>query len=409
MRDLTLTQARALHLAAQGVLRPPPRRARPADVVAAIQRMLLLQIDSIHVVARSPYLVLFSRLGAYPQAWLEEALADGRIFECWAHEACFAPADDFPLHQAARTLRTRHWAFRNAQRMHREQGPLLRKLLAQVRTEGPLRAGDLASNQPRTSGWWEWSAEKKGIEALFALGEVMVSRRERFQRVYDLAERVLSRMPVSTQESWTRDALRLRLAEDAIRALGVARSGWVGDYHRQGAVPDAVLQTLLEQQRVLPVAVRGWDEPALVHRDHEALLSRATGGRLRATHSTLLSPFDPVVWDRARARELFDFDYALECYTPSHKRRYGYFVLPLLHRGRLVARVDAKAHRREGVFEVRSMHLESCAIKPTDAQLQGMARALLDCAQWHGTPRVELASCEPVEAGRMLVKRLRTS
>ncbi|RAP57734.1 crosslink repair DNA glycosylase YcaQ family protein [Oleiagrimonas sp. MCCC 1A03011] len=391
---LSLSQARALHLAAQGLLHPPVRRARREDVVTAITRMRMLQIDSIHVVARSPYLVLFSRLGGYPQEWLDEALADGRLFECWAHEACFAPSGDFPLHEAARSLRERHWAFRSAHRMRREHGSTLHKLLEQVREQGPLRAGELEKRQPRTPGWWEWSIEKKGLEALFALGDVMVARRERFQRVYDVTERVLSNMAVPDSEAWTPDRARMCMTADAIRALGIARPSWVGDYHRQGRVPDSLLQALIDQNEVLQVEVRGWDGPALVHRDHASLLGRVAAGRLRATHSTLLSPFDPVVWDRTRARELFDFDYALECYTPTHKRRYGYFVLPLLHRGRLVARVDAKAHRREGVFEVRALHMEA-GVRASDGVLRGIAKALRNCALWHRTPHVVVTASDP--------------
>lgn len=406
---LTPTQARQLHLAAQGLLHPPRRRARPADVVTAIERLRMLQIDTIHVVARSPYLVLFSRLGAYPQAWLDEALEAGRLVECWAHEACFVSASDYPWHVAARPLRDGHWAFKRAKRIRREHGKAVRHLLEQVRERGPVRAGDLAAEGPRKSGWWEWTFEKSGLEALFALGEVMVARRERFQRVYDLAERVMGRVRAAAELPETPDAsteaVRTRFAADAVRALGLARPGWIGDYHRQGTVPAGLLETLVERGELFPVRVRGWDEAALVHRDHAALLRRIAAGRVRATRSTLLSPFDPVVWDRARARELFGFDYALECYTPSHKRRYGYFVLPLLHCGRLIARVDAKAHRRDGVFEVRALYMERDR-SPAGPELRGIAHALQDCADWHGTPHVRVGSCGPAGIKRGLVAAL---
>lgn len=412
MPTLTITQARQLHLAAQGLLHRPRRKARPDDVVATIERMRMLQIDSIHVVARSPYLVLFSRLGCYPQAWLDTALENGRLVECWAHEACLVPATDYPWHASARTLRENHWAFRRARRMRREQGKTLRALLTQVRERGPLRAGDLGTRGPRKSGWWSWTDEKSGLEALFASGEVMVAWRDRFQRVYDLAEHVMARVHAVADLPDAFDAepeaVRLRFAADAVRALGVARAAWVGDYHRLGSVPEALLETLARRGVLFQVRVRGWDASAWVHRDHATLLDRAASGKLRATHSTLLSPFDPVVWDRDRVRELFNFDYALECYTPAHKRRFGYFVLPLLHCGRLIARVDAKAHRDAGVFEVRKVHMEPGRL-PSSAACRGMARALHACAQWHGTPSVRLGSCDPPGIRRALLAALERS
>lgn len=395
---LSLAQARTLHLAAQGLLHPPRRRARPGDVTAAIERMRMLQIDSIHVVARSPYTVLFSRLGAYPQVWLDEALEAGRIAECWAHEACFVPSVDYPLHRAARALRERHWAHRHAQRMHREQAKVLGALLQQVRERGPVLARDLAGERPAGPGWWSWSTEKAGLEALFARGELMVARRQRFERVYDLSEHVLARMKaaVDMDSDTTPDkvAVRERFVLDAVRALGVARASWIGDYHRQGTVDADMLERLAARGDLLRTSIGGPDVPAWVHRDHAELARRVASGSLRATHVTLLSPFDPVVWDRNRARELFDFDYALECYTPARKRRYGYYVLPLLCRGRLIGRVDAKAHRREGVLEARGVFLEPHAAR-SGAAIRGVAQALRTFADWHATPRVAVGRCEP--------------
>jgi uncharacterized protein YcaQ len=403
--ELSPAQARMLHLAAQGLLHPPRRKALRSDVTAAIERMRMLQIDSIHVVARSPYLVLFSRLGCYPKAWLDEALETGHIAECWAHEACFVPAADYPWHMAAGQLRDRHWAHKRARRMQREHGKALQALLRQLKQRGPLRAQDLATQGPRRSGWWQWTAEKSALEALFALGKVMVARRDRFQRVYDLTERVLERMlavgNLPDRIDPDPDRLRMHFAADAIRALGIALPSWVGDYHRLGAAPSALLQALVECGEVCSIHVRGWDQPALVHRDHAGLVRRIAEGRLRATHATLLSPFDPVVWDRTRVRELFGFDYTLECYTPAHKRRYGYFVLPFLCRGKLSGRVDAKAHREDGVFEVRALHVE-CERSFSDAQVHALVRSLEKMARWHATSRVVLGGNVPSRLRRRL-------
>lgn len=400
-----------LQLAAQGLLQPSRRRARPADVVATIECMRLLQIDTIHVVARSPYLVLHSRLGDYPMAWLDEALGGGKLAESWAHEACFVSAADLPWHRAWRAQRGNHWAHRHAARMHREQRIGMDGLLAGIRADGPVRAADFARDQHKgSSGWWEWKPEKRWLEAWFALGELMVLRRERFQRVYELSERVLARLdppPDPAVAELPAAALRRRFVLDSVRALGVAPAAWIADYYRlRPRVSEAELAPLLASGELRAVAVQGWVRPGYVHRDHAELLERALRGRLRATHTALLSPFDPLVWDRTRLRAMFDFDYSLECYTPAARRRYGYFVLPILHRGRLIGRLDAKAHRSEGEFEIKSLHLEpDVVVEPR--LLAALAQAIIDTARWHGTPRVRLLRSRPATFAKLLRGELR--
>lgn len=394
---LGLAQARQLHLAAQGLSARLRARATPQTLLQAIARMQILQIDTIHVVARSPYLVLFSRVGAYPLAWLDALLAEGRVFECWAHEACFAPMADWPLHCAHRESRAQHWAYRHALRMHAEHRESMERLLAHVRERGPVRAADFGRSDGSAGGWWGWKAEKRWLEAWFALGELMVARRERFQRVYDVRERVLGRLDPDPSTLPVPSAAEARRASilRTVQALGIAQARWIADYFRLGRrITEAELEPLIAAGELLPVAVRGWDAPAYVHAAQRALAERAAAGALRATRTTLLSPFDPVVWDRERARGLFDFDYTLECYTPAPKRRYGYFVLPILHRGRLVGRLDAKAHRADGVFEVHALYLEE-GVAPDAALAAALAQALRACADWHGTPRVALRRCEP--------------
>lgn len=386
-----------LHLHAQGLLQPLPRRPRRTDVVATIERMRLLQIDTIHVVARSPYFVLHSRLGHYPGRWLDEALAAGQLAECWAHEACFVPAADFRLHRDWRTQRTHHWAYRNALRMHGEQRAGMDTLLAGIRDSGPMRAADYAraegAGTAEKSGWWAWKPEKRWLEAWFALGELMVLRRDGFQRVYDLTENVLPRLDPpwdAVASAQSPDALRQRFILDSVRALGITPAGWIADYYRlKPPVTDKELAPLVAHGDLLAVAVKGWVKPAYVHRDHAEALRKAAQGRMRATHTTLLSPFDPVVWDRARASAMFGFDYSIECYTPQAKRRYGYFVLPILHRGKLVGRLDAKAHRAEGVFEIKAFFLEPGS-EPDASLLAAVAGAIARTAAWHETPRVKI-------------------
>lgn len=405
-------QARLLHLAAQGLLARPRRRARKADVLAAIARMRVLQIDTINVVARSPYLVLFSRLGGYRKEWLEEWLAEGAIFECWAHEASFAPATDYALHRRHVHGRDGHWSMKHAQRMRREHAAEMDSLLAHVREHGAVKAADFERGDGVVGGgWWGWKSEKRWLEALFALGELMIARRENFQRIYDLGERVRAMASANGHAAAEDDVSEARMRREftlgAVRALGVAQARWINDYFRSGRkLKDVDLDRFVDAGELLRVEVDGWKPPAYVHPEHRETLASAAAGRLRATQTSLLSPFDPVVWDRERAATMFGFDYRIECYVPAPKRRYGYYVLPILHRGRLVGRLDAKAHRADGVFEVKALYLED-GVDPDAALALALVEAIERCADWHATPRIEFGRCEPKGFKRELQEALR--
>ena len=406
MSILSLHQARALHLAAQGLLQPPTRAAKRADVAACIQRMALLQIDTIHVVSRSPYLVLHSRLGDYPREWLEDTLAAAKVFETWAHEACFAHVDDLHIHRAYNRHTRRHWGLAKAAQSHAAQRPHLDKLLEHIRSNGPVKSSDFERPEGKGGAWWGWKDEKRWLEALFALGELMIARRENFHRVYDLSERVapqLLRPVLQTSEA----ALHAQLMEKAIAALGVTQARWVNDYFRtKPRLKDADLDALVDAGSVLRVAVEGWDAPGYVHASHAVLLKKAIANKLHATHTALLSPFDPVVWDRERGSKLFDFDYRLECYTPEDKRVYGYFVLPILCRGELIGRLDAKAHRADGVFEVRALYAQPGLVW-SDEQIADVAQAIQRSADWHGTPQVRITRTQPAKLAVALKRALK--
>ncbi len=391
--QLSLAQARHLQLAAQGLLTIPDRAATRLSLRRCIERMQLLQIDTIHVVARSPYLVLFSRLGDYPPQWLDEALASGHLFELWAHEACFASAQDLAHHRSYNQQTRRHWGIAGGEASHERQRASLDKLLAHIETNGPVKSSDFERTDGKAGGWWGWKDEKRWLEALFARGELMVTRRDKFQRVYDLAHRV---HPSLTQmELPDVQVVQDSFIEKSIQALGVTQARWVNDYFRlKPRLKDADLDALVEEGSVRRVHVEGWSAPGYVHASHASLLKKAINDKLVADHTTLLSPFDPLVWDRERASSMFGFDYRIECYTPEAKRVHGYFVLPILHRGQLIGRCDAKAHRSEGVFEIKALYLEPGA-KLDDSAVEDLAAAIQRCADWHLTPRVEVMRTLP--------------
>ncbi|CAG9247051.1 winged helix DNA-binding domain-containing protein YcaQ [Paraburkholderia unamae] len=400
---LPLTAARTLHLAAQGLLAPPRRKATKDDVLDAIRRMAQLQIDTIHVVARSPYFVLFSRIGAFEPAWLDAHLAEGRLFEYWSHEACFVPIEDYGLLRH-RMLDPSGMGWKYAADWHTQYRDDIDALLERIRTEGAVRSADFARAEgDKGNGWWDWKPEKRHLEVLFATGALMVAERRNFQRVYDVAERVLPTWSDARDLPPRAQAERTLLLRTC-RALGVIRADWAADYYRLPRRPyvDA-LHALADAGELLPARVEGWKQDAFVHRDFAALIGDAANGTLASTATTLLSPFDPVVWDRKRAVALFDFDYAIECYLPASKRKYGYFVLPILNRGRLIGRIDAKAHRAQQVFEVKSLHLEP-GVRVSGRLVADLRRALQRCAQWHGTPELSIGAAPDGLAAALLAE-----
>jgi uncharacterized protein YcaQ len=269
-----------------------------------------------------------------------------------------------------------------------------------------VRSSDFVRTDGQKGAWWNWKAEKMGLEMLFMAGELMIVRRQNFQRIYDLRERV---MPGWSDEQAPDVAVaRRELALRAVRALGITQARWVADYFRtRKPATHQALQELAATGQILPISVEGWKEPGYIHPERLALAEQAAAGKLRPTLTTLLSPFDPLVWDRARALELFGFDYRIECYTPAPKRRYGYFTLPILRRGELVGRLDPKAHRKEGIFEVKALHLEP-GVRPTQALAADIAAALRDCAAWHKTPEVRIGTCDPPEFAGLLQTALQS-
>lgn len=380
---LSLALARRIALAAQGFGAARPDAVTAAQLRRTAGRLGLHQIDSVNVLARAHYLPAFSRLGGYDRGLLDEAAWGPKrkrtLFEYWAHEASLLPLAFHPLfrwrmEQADRGLRgwMRLKAFAHERRAEADA------ILARIRADGPMAASDFEHGKSR-SGWWEWGDTKQALEFLFWAGHITTAtRRGSFERVYDLTERVIPKPILALATPSAAEAHR-HLIERAASAHGVATAADLRDYFRlkpEEAKP--AIEALVEAGRLLPVQVESWRQPAFLQA--EARRPRRIAGQ------ALLAPFDPLIWERARTERLFGFHYRIEIYVPQDKRRHGYYVLPFLLDGRLVARVDLKSDRQNGRLLARKISYEPGAPADTHERL-GAELALM--AEWLGLDRID--------------------
>lgn len=357
MRSMGGDVARRIALAAQGF--GDPRPVGPVTrrhLRKVLDRVQMLQLDSVNVAVRAHYAPLFARLGPYSRdlvdeaAWAHSARKPRMLVEYWAHAASLVPIEDWPL------LRHRMRRYREVyggrpDAIAMTAPDLVERVLHAVKDLGPISAGalekaldvDSATAKPK-GGWWNRSDVKHACEWLFLIGELTTGSRSGFERLYDLPERVLPGDALAAPEIGAEDAARRLIARSA-RALGVATERDLRDYYRLR--PDRsrhAVAALVEEGVLEPVTVRGWREQAYLHT--EAKAPRTITGR------ALLCPFDPLIWERARTERIFDFHYRIEIYVPEPKRVHGYYVFPFLLDGKLVARVDLKADRAAGVLRV---------------------------------------------------------
>ena len=397
MRTLALREARALALAASG-LDQQPTQASKADVLYVLRQLGVIQIDTIHVVARSPYLVLWSRLGQYDPRWFDELhYPDGLLFEYWAHAASFLPIEYWPLFRAA-MLNYDQWGGTYARTWMQENQQVLEDVRNTIAEQGPQRSINFKKpDEHPGGGWWNWKPAKRALDQLWTMGELMIQRRINFQRVYELTERMLPDW--DDVEAPSMELAQSRLSEIALRAMGIATARQLADYFRQSkrGLPE-LLKQWAAAGIVDQVQVEGWNEPAFVHKDHRGWLEH---GAPTPQLTTLLSPFDNLIWDRERTAALWQFEYKLECYTPAAQRRYGYFSLPILWKDQLVGRLDAKAERKQGIFRVFALHLEP-QIELSEELATDMWHALQACAEWHATPEVVIEKTEPAVLATLL-------
>jgi len=394
VRSLSQAQARRIALAAQGFLDPPHEQPTMRTLARTLGRTGVLQVDSVNVLQRAHYMPLYSRMGPYDVDLVRRAseTRPRRMVEYWAHVQAYMPVDLWPV--------MRHRMARYRDGKHKWWGSvvtdeLTESLLLEIADRGASTARDLDDGLPRKKEhWgWNWSNTRRALDYLFMVGDVAIAgRNSQFEVRYDLPERVIPAEHLAAPTPTEHDAVKV-LVRRAARSHGVGTLRDLADYYRLRSVPGQsqtgaapVVAELVEEGELIPVTIEGVRRPAYLHRD--ARLPRRIGAR------ALLSPFDPVVWERERTEALFDFHYRIEIYTLVEKRIHGYYVLPFLLGDRIVGRVDLKADRKTGLLLVRSAYAEPGAPPETAEEL---AAELERLAGWLGLhtvvvePRGDLA------------------
>jgi len=380
---LSLAQARRIALAAQGFHEARPEDAKARHLKRVLARSHLLQIDSVNVLVRAHYMPLYSRLGAYDRNLLERAAYHPRkreTFEYWGHEASLISLDLHPLFRWRMARASRgEGIYGGLARFGREKRAFIEEVRREIETRGPMGAGDLSIGGKSQGAWWGWSDGKRALEWLFWAGEVTTATRRGFERIYDLPERALP-SDVLNASTPAEDEAQRELLRRSIRALGIASERCLRDYFRLEAQDTKMrIPELVEAGDLIPVTVEGWNGP--VYLDPQAKLPRRVEAR------ALVSPFDPIVWERTRTERLFDFRYRIEIYTPAEKREFGYYCLPFLLGEKIVARVDLKADRATGTLIVHSIHPEACVAPEEIAPALGDELRLM--ANWLGLMRID--------------------
>ena len=379
-----------------------PTSSDQHELKRIVERIGLLQLDSISVVARSHYLVMLARAGLYDPTDLDALLDEGFLFETWAHATCQLPSAHYPFYHAyiqQKRLKESQW---HIERLGDETDAIVGHVLGTIQQHGAMSSKDFESERRAPGGWWNWKPTKVALEYLFDYGELMVSHRVNFQRYYDLPERVLARHNFTLDKS-IEDFKRWTI-ESGLRHIGIATSNQVADYYRQYKRDAArILADMLQAGDALPVAVEGWSDSAYIHRADLALLEQIQAGEHEPQMTVFLSPFDNLFWDRDRDLLLWDFFYRIEVYTPKAKRIHGYYVMPILHGSELVGRIDPKVERKARRLVINNLHLER-GVKLNGALTRGMIGAIEEFMAFHGCDSFELRQCNRVPLARRLRK-----
>jgi uncharacterized protein YcaQ len=409
-----LSALRTLALHAQGLHRPNrgDTPVSPERLYELVQQIGCVQIDTLQMVARSQYLVAWSRLGVYSSADFDHLIfgSQRRLFEGWQHAASIIPLAEYryqmPRQRKTRESPTDWYARWLAGKNNPETLALVRERIQQ---EGAVKVSNFASDGHRGGTWWNWRPAKVALEHLYAWGELMIADRVSFQRVYDLTERLLPEWVDRTEP--TAEQRDRFWVERGARALGVCTPRQAGDYtwmqvtrsrpHVEALVREGTLKSI--QGRL----ANGGTGELLVHRDHLALLEQAASGELRAERTTFLSPFDNLFWAGGRDLQLWDFRKSLEAYLPAHKRTYGYFCLPILHRDRLVGRFDPKLERKAGLLRLKSLYLEP-GVRPEEQLVAEVAAAMQDFMRFHQARELMIENSQPKSFGTKVLRAVRS-
>jgi uncharacterized protein YcaQ len=400
-RRIDITHARTLAVIAQGLDRRPRGKVTAARVLETIERIGCVQLDTISVVARSHETALFSRLGPFDPdlVWSLYGQPDG-LAEYWAHAAAIVPARMLPLFRRKMLQKAEEYSQPGGWR--ETLGAVEAQVLEAIRTGGPKMSRHFDGPEGGKAGPWVWyggKPAKEALDMLWTAGELTVIDRVGFQRVYDLTERALP--GVFAGDLPDEATVRREFARRALRALGLATPGWLADYFRTGqrhylnvATSKRELAAMEADGEAIPVAVDGIAAPLWLDPGMLETLAEVEAGGLKPTLTTLLSPFDNLVWQRSRTRDLFDFDYQLEIYVVTHKRKWGYYTMPILHRGRMVGRLDPQYDRKARVLTVRAVYLEPWQ-RPTASLAAAVAGALREYTTQLGGGTVVVERGEP--------------
>jgi uncharacterized protein YcaQ len=401
----------ALH--SQQLTTPNGAEPRPGldSVYRVVDQLGAIQIDTLQMVARSHYLVMWSRLGTYDLTFFDRLSYDPeqrRLFEGWQHAACFIPLHEYRYqmpHQ--RRLREEGSPWFSEWIKKRKNRELLDQVRERIRVEGGLRTNHFEDPRSERGSWWDWKPAKIALEYLTHWGDLMIRERVNFQRVYDLTERVLPQWVDVTEPS--REERDRFWIERGAKALGVSTLRHAGDYTwMKVSRSRPVAEQLLGEGILVPIRGRlanGEIADLVIHRDNLSLLDQAASGALKAERTTFLSPFDNLFWAVRRDEQFWNFHQSLEAYLPVSKRIYGYYCLPILNRDRLIGRFDPKLERAEGVLRLKALYLEP-GIRASEQLVTDVAEAMRDFMRFHNAKDLVIENSQPKIFGKRLMKSL---
>ena len=412
MTTYPVTALRTLALFAQNLHNANENdlQAGPDSVYQLVDRIGCVQIDTLHMVRRSQYLVPWSRLGSYDPTVLDALTSNTErcLFEGWQHAACIIPLDEY-RYQLPHQRRVREDPAKQIRSwlLDPQNVALTQSVLLRITREGSLQTSDFEGDGQKRRSWWDWKPAKYALEHLYARGDLMIAGRYKFQRRYDLTERVLPKW-VDANEPTATDRDRFWVERGA-RALGACLPRHAGDYTWMGVSRSRpMVEELLREGILIPIhgsMSNGQTAELVIHRDNLPFLEQASDGALKALRTTFLSPFDNLFWAVRRDEMFWDFHRVLECYLPAPKRVFGYFCLPILYQDRLVGRFDPKLERKTGLLRIKALYLEA-GIKPDEGLIQGTAIAMRDFMTFHEARDLVIELSQPAEFGKKLMNVL---